>query len=320
MKYKAYFTKEMDISGKQILWDNDVEVIVAKGHSEEAYIQEIIEHQPDAILCRTETVTAKMMDACPGLKVVAKHGVGIDNIDVAYATKKGIQVVYAPLGNSNSVAEHAMFLLLGCARRYMHVDKIFRDGNFDERYTLHDTFELEGMTLGLIGCGRIGQILAAKAINGFGMKVLGYDPFANPDNFKVPIELLASRDELLERSDFVSLHLPSTPETVGSFDAAAFAKMKPKASFINVSRGDVVVEKDMIEALQNGRIVAAGLDVFAKEPIDYSNPLLTMPNAMLTPHTAATTEQAVVRCCTTAAQGIVEVLFGRTLTFPANKI
>jgi len=96
--------------------------------------------------------------------------------------------------------------------------------------------------------------------------------------------------------------------------------MKPKASFINVSRGDVVVEKDMIEALQNGRIVAAGLDVFAKEPIDYSNPLLTMPNAMLTPHTAATTEQAVVRCCTTAAQGIVEVLFGRTLTFPANKI
>lgn len=320
MKYKVLFLKELDVSGKQILWDDGAEIIVAGGRSEDVFIKEIRENQVDAIMCRTEIVTPAMMDASPNLKVIAKHGVGLDNIDVEYATKKGIQVVYAPLGNYNSVAEHVIMLMLMAARRYKYVDREFRSGNFDVRYTLQDTFELEGLTLGILGCGRIGQIIANKAALGFGMNVIGYDPYAKQESMKAPVKLLENRDDVLARADFISLNLPSLPSTRGSIDYAAFQKMKTNAFFINCSRGDVVVEADLIKALQEGLILGAGLDVFDKEPIEYTNPMLEMDNVIMTPHTAATTRQAVVRCCTTAARGIMEVMNGKPITFPGNKI
>lgn len=320
MKYKVLFLIEMDESGKKILRDNDCEVIVSKYHDPEDHVKEIEELQPDALMCRTDKVTPAMMDASKNLKVVAKHGVGLDNIDMDYATKKGIQVVYAPLGNSNSVAEHALMLMLTCARRFNHVDTEFRSGNFNVRYTLHNTFELEGMTLGLLGCGRIGQILATKAANGLGMKVIGYDPYAKQENMKAPIELRATREEIFKEADFVSLHMPSTPETKHSIGMKEFSLMKPTATFINVARGDVIIESELIEALEKGVIMGAGLDVFEQEPIAENNPLLKMTQAVLTPHTAATTEQAVIRCCSTAAEGIAQALHGREITFPANRI
>lgn len=319
-KYKVIFLKELDVSGKNILWDDGAEIIVTGGHSEEVFIQEIRDNQVDAIMCRTEIVTPAMMDASPNLKVIAKHGVGLDNIDMEYATKKGIQVVYAPLGNSNSVAEHVIMLMLMAARRFQHVDREFRNGNFDVRYTLQDTYELDGKTLGILGCGRIGQIIANKVAFGFGMDVIGYDPYAKQEQMKAPIKLLKSRDDVLAQSDFISLNLPSLPATRGSIDFKAFQKMKDKAIFINCSRGDVVVEADLIRALQEGIILGAGLDVFDKEPIDYTNPLLEMSNVIMTPHTAATTQQAVIRCCSTAAQGIVEVMNNKPVAFPGNKI
>lgn len=320
MKYKVLFLKELDVSGKQILWDDGAEIIVAGGRSEDVFIKEIRENQVDAIMCRTEIVTPAMMDASPNLKVIAKHGVGLDNIDVEYATKKGIQVVYAPLGNYNSVAEHVIMLMLMAARRYKYVDREFRSGNFDVRYTLQDTFELEGLTLGILGCGRIGQIIANKAALGFGMNVIGYDPYARQESMKAPVKLLENRDDVLARADFISLNLPSLPSTRGSMNYAAFQRMKPKAFFINCSRGDVVVEADLIKALQEGLILGAGLDVFDQEPVEYTNPMLEMDNVIMTPHTAATTRQAVVRCCTTAARGIMEVMNGKPITFPGNKI
>lgn len=320
MKYKVLFLKELDVSGKQILWDDGAEIIVAGGRSEDVFIKDIRENQVDAIMCRTEIVTPAMMDASPNLKVIAKHGVGLDNIDVEYATKKGIQVVYAPLGNYNSVAEHVIMLMLMAARRYKHVDREFRSGNFDVRYTLQDTFELEGLTLGILGCGRIGQIIANKAALGFGMNVIGYDPYARQESMKAPVKLLENRDDVLARADFISLNLPSLPSTRGSMNYAAFQRMKPKAFFINCSRGDVVVEADLIKALQEGLILGAGLDVFDQEPVEFTNPMLEMDNVIMTPHTAATTRQAVVRCCTTAARGIMEVMNGKPITFPGNKI
>lgn len=316
---KALFLKEMDQSGKEILRKNGIEVIVSRGRSEEDYVKELQEIQPEGILCRTEKVTPAMMDASRNLRVIAKHGVGLDNIDMNYATGQGIQVVYAPTGNSNSVAEHALFLMLACARRFHYVDGVFRGGNFDVRYTLHNTFELEDMTLGLLGCGRIGQLLAKKAAGGLGMRVVGYDPYMTKDKLQAPITLMP-KEEVLREADFVSLHMPSTPQTKGSIGAKDFALMKPTASFINVARGDVVVEQDLIGALKSGEILGAGLDVFAGEPIGPDHPLLKMPQVIATPHTAATTEQAVKRCCSTAAQGIVEVLTGRKITFPANRL
>lgn len=315
---KILFLKEMDHSAKDVLAQNGIEVIVSKSKSEAEYVREIEKDQVDGLFCRTEPVTAAMMNASKKLKVVAKQGVGLDNIDMNYATGHGIQVVYAPRGNSNSVAEHTMFLILACARRFNYVDRIFRGGNFEVRYTLHNTFELEGMTLGLLGCGRIGQLVAKKAANGFGMKVIGYDPFVKPGTLDAPITIKATKEEVLKESDFISLHMPSTPETRHSIGAKDFALMKPTASFINAARGDVVVEPDLVEALKAGTILGAGVDVYAKEPLPMDDPLLQLPQVIATPHTAATTEQSVKRCCTTAAQGIVEVMKGQKLSFPAN--
>lgn len=316
---KVLFLREMDQSGKDILRRRGIEVVVSRGKTEADYIRELREIQADGILCRTEKITPAMMDASQNLKVIAKHGVGLDNIDLDAATKREIQVVYAPTGNSNSVAEHALFLMLACARRFHYVDEAFRGGNFNVRYTLHSTFELEGMTLGLLGCGRIGQLLAKKAAYGFGMRVIGYDPYVTWQKLKAPITLMP-REEVLREADFVSLHMPSTPQTRGSIGAKDFALMKPTASFINVARGDVVVEQDLIAALQDGKILGAGLDVYDNEPIGADHPLLKMPQVVATPHTAATTEQAVKRCCSTAAEGIVEVLTGREISFPANHL
>lgn len=314
---KVLFLKEMDQSGKDILQESGIEVLVSQGTSESDYVRDIRDHQVDGILCRTERVTAGMIDASAKLKVIAKHGVGLDNIDMDHATENGIQVVYAPMGNANSVAEHTIFLLLACCRRFHYVDEIFRKGNFEVRYTLHNTFELEHMTLGLLGCGRIGQLVAQKAADGFGMRVIGYDPHASQERLRGPITLM-SKEEVLRESDFVSLHMPSIPETRGSIGARDFALMKPSASFINVARGDIVVEQELIAALERGQILGAGLDVFDNEPIGPENKLLHMPQVIATPHTAATTEQAVRRCCTMAAQGIVETLFHGEVTYPAN--
>lgn len=315
---KVLFLKEMDQSGKDILRKSGIEVLVSKGSSESDYIRDIRDNQVDGILCRTERVTAGMIDASGKLRVVAKHGVGLDNIDMNHCTENGIQVVYAPMGNANSVAEHTIFLLLACAKRFHYVDGIFREGDFDVRYTLHNTFELDGKTLGLLGCGRIGQLVAQKAADGFGMRVIGYDPHANQERLRGPITLV-SKEEVLREADFISLHMPSIPETRGSIGAGEFALMKPTASFLNVARGDIVVEEDLIAALERGQILGAGLDVFDNEPIGPDNKLLLMPQVIATPHTAATTEQAVRRCCTMAAQGIVEALFDGQVTYPANR-
>lgn len=316
---KVLFLREMDSSGREILQSRGIEVVVSKGQSEADYVHDLRETQADGILCRTEKLTPAMMDASANLKVIAKHGVGLDNIDLDCATERGIQVVYAPQGNSNSVAEHALFLMLACARRFRCVDEALRDGNFNVRYTLHNTFELEGMTLGLLGCGRIGQMLAKKAAYGLGMRVIGYDPYVTWEKLRAPIALMP-KEEVLRESDFVSLHMPSTPQTRGSIGTKDFELMKPTASFINVARGDIVVEQDLIEALQSGKVLGAGVDVYASEPVGLNHPLLRLPQVIATPHTAATTEQAVRRCCSTAAQGIVEVLTGREITFPANHL
>lgn len=320
MKYKVLFLKELDVSGKQILLEDGAALIVAAGHGEECFIKEIREHQVDAIMCHTEAVTPAMMDASKKLKVIAKHGIGLDNIDVEYATKKGIQVVYAPLCNCNSVAEHVIMLMLMTARRYRYVDHELRIGNCDVRCTLQDTYELEGMTLGVLGCDRIGQIIANKAAFGFGMDVVGYDPNAKQEEMKAPIRLLKHRDDVLARADVIVINLPTLPSTRGSVDYSAFQKMKPKAIFINCGCNDVVVEADLFRALQEGMILGAGLDVLDKELIEYGNSMFEMDNVIITPRTAAITNQAVVRCCTTAAQGITEVMNGRPIAFPGNKI
>lgn len=317
-KYKVLFTIEMDESGKKILRDHDCEVIVAPHQDVKEYVKIIEEEQVDAIMTRVDPITPEMMAASKKLKVVAKHGAGLDNIDREYARDHGIQVVFAPAGNANAVAEHCVMMMLLCATRFRYVDLQMRGGNFNVRYTLHNTYELEGKTLGLIGCGRISQLFATKAVNGFGMKAIAYDPFLKQEQVKAPVTLVDSRDDLLKTSDFVSIHLPSLPSTKDTMNIDEFRKMKDTAFFINCARGALVKEEDLVAALNEREIAGAGLDVFKQEPLPINHPFLVRSDIVLTPHTAATTEEAVINCCSTAAQGIADVLEGREPEWPAN--
>ena len=214
MKFKAYYTNKLSDVATQIFNNNDVEVKVATALDEETYIRELKEYQPDVIMCRTEPVTAAMMDVCRNLKGVGKQGAGLDNIDIDHATAKKIQVVFAPAGNANAVAEHAVMLMMMTARRFNYVDKQFRSGNFYIRMGLENTAEVEGKTLGLVGCGRISKMFASKCINGLGMKVIGYDPYVTKEQLGgLPIELKDNTDEIWKTADFVSIHLPLMPST-----------------------------------------------------------------------------------------------------------
>ena len=317
MKFTVFYTVQLDQSATDIFEQNGGKAVVSTHFFDEAgYIEELKELHPEAIMCRTEPITAAMMDAAgPALKVIGKQGAGLDNIDLAAAKERGIQVVFAPGQNAQSVAEQAMFLMLACARRFKYVDMEFRGGNYRVRFGLHNTYELKGKNLGLVGCGRIGQLMAAAAKHGFGMKVVGFDPYAKQENLP-DIELLPTRDDVFKEADFVSLHTPSTPETKHSVGMREFKLMKPTASLINASRGDIVCEEELIEALQQRVILGAGLDVTEKEPLPLDSPLYSLDNCVLTPHTAATTEQSVQRCCTTTAEQIVDVLNGKAPQFP----
>lgn len=320
MAYKIYSFKAIFESGMKVFADNDCEVIFSKGHSVAETMEELKQHDFDGIFTRTDAVTKEMIDACPNLKVIAKQGVGVDNIALDYAAEKGVQVVFAPRENGNAVAEHTVMLMLGAARQFSHVDSTFRGGNFDVRYTLRNTFELKGKTLGLLGCGNIGQQVAKKAADGFEMEVIGYDPYAKQENMWADVTLVKDRDEVLARADFLSIHTPLTPETRGSIGMEDFKKMKNTAILVNAGRGEVLDEPALIQALQDGTILGVGLDVFATEPLPMDSPFMTMPQAFITPHTAATTEEAIYRTALVAAEGVIEVLDKKPITWPANKL
>lgn len=321
MAFTVFYTVQISEAATTIFEAAGGKTVVTSHFFDEAgYIEELKELQPEAIMCRTEPITAAMMDAAgPNLKVIGKQGAGLDNIDMDAATERKIRVVYAPGMNAQSVAEQATFLLLACARRYQYVDQQFRSGNYKVRFGLENTYELQGKTLGLVGCGRIGRMLATIAKNGFGMNVIGYDPFLKQEQVGDLITLVPEQDDVFKQADFISLHTPSTPETKRSIGMRQFKMMKPTASFINASRGDVVCEEELIQAMKDRVIMCAGLDVTEKEPLPLDSPLYTLDNVTLTPHTAAATEQSVIRCCETVAHDICAVIAGNDAKFAANK-
>ena len=209
--------------------------------------------------------------------------------------------------------------MLACARRFNYVDRQFRAGNYKIRFSLDNTFELKGKTLGLLGCGRIGQLLAGIAKNGFGMNVIGYDPFLKQEQIGDLITLIPEQEEIFKQADFVSIHTPLLPSTYHSVGMKQLKMMKPTASLINASRGEVVHEEELIQAMKEGVIACAGLDVTEKEPLPLDSPLYELDNVILTPHTAASTEQSIIRCCETAANDIMAVLEGRAPKYQFNK-
>jgi D-3-phosphoglycerate dehydrogenase len=260
-----------------------------------------------ALVVRSQTrVTRQLIEAAPHLKVIARAGVGVDNVDVAAATHHGIVVVNSPEGNTISAAEHTMALLLGAARHLPQAHASVVEGRWERgRFTGQ---ELYNKTLGVVGLGRIGREVAARAAS-FKMKVLACDPFVSVEYARERGIELVELDEMLAQSDFVTLHVPLTPETEGLIDARRLALMKPEAVLVNCARGGIVDEEALYEALSRGRLAGAALDVYRQEP-PVGSPLLSLPNVVLTPHLAASTREAQVRVAVDVAEQVVAVLRG----------
>ncbi|HZP06279.1 MAG TPA: hydroxyacid dehydrogenase [Terracidiphilus sp.] len=263
-----------------------------------------------ALIVRNQTeVTAALIDAAPELLVIGRAGVGLDNVDVQYAEQAGIVISFTPDQNAISVAEIAMGMMLSLARPIPAADRDTKSGHW-QRSKFMGT-ELYGKTLGIIGAGKIGYLTARRAM-AFGMRILAYDPFLNPDNVLLS-ELqaeLVELDELLARADVVSCHLPATPQTTGLLNRERFNKMKRGALFINTSRGKVVSEPDLVEALKAGIVGGAALDVRGEEP-PVPGELETLPNVILTPHIAAFTREAQKRVSRAVCEDIARVLDGK---------
>jgi D-3-phosphoglycerate dehydrogenase len=243
----------------------------------------------DALLVRSATkVTADLIAAAPRLRIIARAGTGVDNVDVAAATNRGILVVNAPGANSISVAEHACALMLALARSVAAADRGMKGGAWEKKRFLGT--ELRGKTLGIAGLGRIGQEVAQRA-RAFGMRVVAHDPFISREIAETMGVELLSLDEVCAAADFLTLHLPSTTETRHMFDDARFARMKPGSRIINTARGDLIDEAALRRALEAGRLAGAALDVFEQEPpADWT--LAQLPQVVATPHIAASTEEA----------------------------
>lgn len=263
-----------------------------------------------ALIVRNQTqVTAELIAAASNLAVIGRAGAGLDNIDVIAAQRAGIVVTSTPDQNAISVAELSIGMMLLLARHLANANSSTKAGKWNRHQYMGN--ELYGKTLGIVGAGRIG-FLTAKRAQAFGMKILAYDPFISPDNILLS-ELNASLvdiDELLERSDVVSSHLPATPDTGNFFDAARFSRMKRSAFFINASRGTVVREPDLVAALLEKKIAGAALDVRSIEPPQTSQ-LETMENVILLPHIAAFTYEAQQRVTTAVCQDVARVLNGQ---------
>jgi glyoxylate reductase len=266
----------------------------------------------------TESVDAELLAACPELKVVANVAVGFNNIDVAAATKRGVVITNTPDVLTETTADFAWTLLMATARRLVEADRYVRDGKFKHwKYMLLPGGDIHGKTLGIVGFGRIGRAMARRA-QGFGMRVLYQDAVAA--DASTERELRATRTDiatLLRESDFVSLHTPLLPETRHLINAQSLKTMKKTAYLINASRGPVVDEAALAQALREGWIAGAGLDVFEEEPKVHPS-LLDLPNVVLAPHIASGSSDTRLRMANLAVENCLAVLEGRTPPTPVN--
>ncbi len=271
----------------------------------------LAEKKPDALVVRlVERVDADIMKASPNLKVVAKHGAGTNDIDVAAAAALNIPVLAAVGANAHSVAEHALALLLALAKDLRNQDAFVRGGGWEKK--VYRGHELRGRTLGLVGIGAIGRAFAAM-VEPLGMKTIAYDPFAPDDAFGPHATRVDELDALLCTADVVSLHCPLTPTTEKLIDARALGLMKKTAVLINTARGEVVDEAALVEALTAGTIAAAGLDSFAPEPPAVDNPLWALANVIVSPHVGGVTEEARREVSLMTCRNVVALLKGETV-------
>ncbi len=270
----------------------------------------------DAVLVRSATkITRDSLSRADRLKVIGRAGVGVDTIDVDAATERRIPVLTAPAGNTVSAAELTMALLLALARRVPAADRSMRAGEWDRKS--FNGVELYGKTLGLVGAGRIGGEVAIRA-RAFGMRVMVFDPFLNPDRATALGVETADLDEILTRADVLSVHVPLTDETHGLIGEAQLSKLKPSAFVLNVARGGVVDEDALLKALLSKRLAGAALDVYSSEPLPADHPFRTLPNVVLTPHLGASTAEAQQNVAIEIAEAVRAALLDNDVSRAVN--
>jgi D-3-phosphoglycerate dehydrogenase len=260
-----------------------------------------------ALLVRSETkVTRKVIESAPKLRVVGRAGVGIDNVDVEAATQHGVVVMNTPGGNTVTTAELSFAMLLALARKVPQAYTSMTVGKWDRK--LFQGTELLGKTLGILGMGRIGSEVAKRALV-FGMRVIAYDPYLTEERAKaLGAEFADSVDDVYRVADFITVHMPVTPETKHMLNAAAFTKMKPGVRLVNCARGEIISESDLLAALESGKVAGAALDVFAVEPLPADHPYRKQPNVILTPHLGASTQEAQEKCGIEVAEVVTAYL------------
>lgn len=313
MAPKVLISDELSPAAVDIFKERGIEVDVKVGLSKEE-LEKVIGNY-DGLAVRSATkVTEKVIAAAKRLKVVGRAGIGVDNIDVRAATARGIIVMNTPYGNSITTAEHAISLMLALARQIPQADRSTKAGKWEKSKFMG--VELFGKTLGIIGCGNIGSIVADRAI-GLKMRVIAYDPFLSPER---AIELGVEKvelDQLFRRADFITLHTPLTERTRGIIDEKALAQMKPTARIINCARGGLIDEAALYEALKEGRIAGAALDVFEEEPAR-ENPLFTLDNVICTPHLGASTTEAQEKVALQIAEQMSDFLLSGAISNAIN--
>jgi len=299
------------------LLKSDTEVILAPDGREETLISHLSAPHIGGMIVRVEKITRRVIEASKDLQVIGQHGVGVDNIDVAAATQKGILVLNAATSNYVSTAEHAVMLILALARKVLDSDRAVREGDFLFRERFYP-MQINGKVLFILGLGRIGSELARKCRLAFNMEILAYDPYvADFEMAGLGVKKVDLETGFAE-ADFVSIHMALTPETRHLITEKEISLMKPTAILINVSRGGVIKQEDLVKALKDKRIAAAGLDVFDPEPPMMEDPLLKLSNVILSPHFAGDTYEAKQNCSQSIANDVLAVLKGHRPRFVVN--
>lgn len=274
---------------------------------EDTLIARFAQGPVDAVVLRgSKPFTARVLDAAPHLKVIAKNGAGVDSVDIECATRRGVAVMVAAGANAEAVAEHAIAMMLALTRDLVGLDRKVRGAGWEG--TGYQGRDFRGSTVGIIGFGSIGRATAQLAA-ALGAKVVVMDAYAKAEEFEMEPDL----DRLLARADIVSLHCPLTETTRGLIGARELGLMKKGAILINTARGPLIDEAALVDALRSGHLAGAGLDTFVTEPIDAGNPLIDLPNVILTPHVAGVTRNAVIGVSTITATNVVDRITGKPL-------
>ena len=306
-------TEKISAGGLARLRDAGHEVVVRLGSSPAELVDAVV--TANALIIRSETtVTAEVLEAGTELVVVGRAGIGLDNVDVAAATRRGVMVVNAPSSNVLSAAEHAMALLLAQARSVPQAHASLTAGIWDR--SRWQGVELHGKTLGVVGLGRVGALVAQRAL-AFGMRLVAYDPYVAPERARQMGVDLMDLEDVVSVADFLTIHLPRTPETVGLFDEKLLSRAKPSLRIVNTARGGILDEDVLAQAIEDGTVAGAALDVFAKEPTTQS-PLFGLEQVVVTPHLGASTREAQDKAGDTIAEQVILALAGDFVPYAVN--